>query len=63
MDTEFFPNHSCEPNCYISREGGRAYIVSLRKIDPSEELTYDYDYDTGFRVPCLCGSDSCRGYI
>lgn len=58
-------NHSCEPNCeaYIIR--GRVWIYSLRKIAEGEELTYNYGFDLEHWAehPCLCGSDSCVGFI
>jgi hypothetical protein len=56
-------NHSCEPNCRISREDGRPVVVSLRNIQPGEELTYDYDHAPEFRMKCMCGSKLCRGQI
>lgn len=39
-------NHSCEPNCYtrITEVAGRKHIVinAKRRIEPGEELCYDY---------------------
>ncbi len=58
-------NHSCEPNCeaYIIR--GRVFIYSLRKIAAGDELTYNYGFDLEHWAehPCLCGTDSCVGFI
>lgn len=32
-----------------------------------EELTYDYKFDREFntddRIPCLCGTEQCQGYL
>ena len=56
-------NHSCEPNCGA---GNATQIVTMRDIEPGEELTFDYamtdgsDYD---EFECLCGSQRCRGTI
>jgi hypothetical protein len=56
-------NHSCEPNCGVL---GQMLIVSMRDIEPGEELSFDYamcdasDYDE-FR--CLCGQPACRGVV
>jgi SET domain-containing protein len=35
-------NHSCAPNCRAENTGRRIYIVSRRRIEPGEELTYNY---------------------
>jgi SET domain-containing protein len=35
-------NHSCAPNCRAENTGRRIYIVSRRRIEPGEELTYHY---------------------
>ena len=56
-------NHSCEPNCGA---GNATQIVTMRDIEPGEELTFDYamtdgsDYD---EFECLCGSHQCRGIV
>ena len=56
-------NHSCEPNCILSRDKTRAFIRTLRTIHPGEELTYDYEYDASENVRCLCEARTCRGRI
>jgi uncharacterized protein len=38
-------NHSCAPNCRAENTGRRIYIVSRRRIEPGEELTYNYGKD------------------
>jgi uncharacterized protein len=56
-------NHSCDPNCETDEIRGRVWIVSLRNIEPGEELTYDYNlYDGGDedQARCYCGAGSCR---
>lgn len=34
---------------------------------PDEELTYDYKFereiDSDDRIPCLCGSSGCKGFL
>ncbi len=57
-------NHCCEPNCKFLRESGRVWVVSLRAIDPGEELLLDYNFRKEFGiVRCYCGAPSCRGTI
>ena len=58
-----FINHSCDPNCESSEEGGRVWIKAIRKIAPGEEITYDYClYDGGNEeARCNCGAKKCRG--
>jgi SET domain-containing protein len=56
-------NHSCEPNCSISRDATKAFVRTLRTIRPGEELTYDYGYDAGENLRCLCKARRCRGTI
>jgi uncharacterized protein len=61
-----YANHSCRPNAEpLSRNGG-IHIVALRRIEPGEEITYDYgkDYCAYFfkgRRRCLC--QACRDRI
>lgn len=58
-------NHSCEPNCETDVIKGRIWIISLREIAAGEELFYNYGFDLDYfeHHPCLCGTDSCVGYI
>lgn len=61
-----FLNHSCAPNCEAQQEGDRIWLVTLRPIEPGEELTfnYGYDLDASWRdYPCRCGAPNCLGYI
>jgi uncharacterized protein len=55
-------NHSCDPNCLIT---GRS-VVTSRKIQKGDELTFDYSTDVdwpGYNMECHCGSLRCRGFI
>lgn len=58
-------NHSCEPNCEAWQEKKRIGIYALRDIKAGEELTFDYGFDIECYEdhPCLCGRESCVGYI
>ncbi|HUP05499.1 MAG TPA: SET domain-containing protein-lysine N-methyltransferase [Bryobacteraceae bacterium] len=57
-------NHSCDPNLVASIRGGHILYISLRTIEPGEELTVDYRFsDKIERVACRCGSPRCRGKI
>ncbi|EAY23271.1 SET domain containing protein [Trichomonas vaginalis G3] len=65
-----FLNHSCDPNCKtcVVEAGGQRHIVifAKKKIEPFEELTYDYNlpYESKEKaIVCLCGSPKCRGYL
>ena len=41
--------------------------VEFTNILPDEELTYDYkferEWDSEDRIPCLCGSTGCKGFL
>ncbi len=58
-------NHSCEPNCEAWMDGKRIFIHAIRDIKEGEELTFDYGFDVDCYEdhPCLCGRESCVGYI
>ena len=55
-------NHSCSPNLISRVMKGHILYMSLRAIQPDEELTIDYNFskNTG-RTKCVCGSPACRG--
>ncbi|KAF2084154.1 histone H3-K4 methyltransferase Set1 [Saccharata proteae CBS 121410] len=66
-----FINHSCVPNCTAKiirvDDTKRIVIYALRDIAMNEELTYDYKFeremDSDDRIPCLCGSERCKGFL
>ncbi|XP_012266706.2 histone-lysine N-methyltransferase NSD2 isoform X2 [Athalia rosae] len=64
-----FMNHSCQPNCETQKwtvnGDTRIGLFALRDIDPSEELTFNYNLacDGETRKPCLCGAPNCSGFI
>jgi uncharacterized protein len=55
-------NHSCNPNCETEELRGRVWVMSLRRIAPGEELTYDYNLYDGEEddARCHCGAVTCR---
>lgn len=57
-------NHSCEPNCEIRREDGRATIVASKPIPAGHELFFDYAFDPDDTpVACHCAASGCRGVL
>ena len=62
-------NHACKPNCESDIIGERVFIKALRKIEPGEELFYDYGLviDEPYtrkvkkQFECRCGAKRCRG--
>ena len=58
-------NHSCDPNCEVQIIKGRIWIISKRRINAGEELTFNYGFDMeSWREHiCRCGSPKCLGYI
>ena len=57
-------NHSCEPNLVTRIIKGHILYVSLRTIEPGEELTVDYHLDWQKpTTPCHCGTPACRGTL
>ena len=64
-------NHACKPNCEsdIDEQRYRVYIRALRRIEPGEELFYDYGLviDEPYtkklkkQFACRCGAKRCRG--
>jgi uncharacterized protein len=59
----WYINHSCEPNCVIL---GRTRVVALRRIEPGEEVTFDYSTNVGwdgFSMECACGAKGCRKVV
>ncbi|KAJ2491575.1 histone methyltransferase set1 [Coemansia sp. RSA 2050] len=63
-----FVNHSCEPNCIaktIVADGTKRIVIyASHDIQVGEEVTYDYKFPPeDVKIPCLCGSVNCRGYL
>ncbi len=47
-------NHSCRPNCYAHIVDGIIWIRAARRIEPGEELTYNYHTGGKAEIPCRC---------
>nr|XP_014434651.1 histone-lysine N-methyltransferase SETD1A [Pelodiscus sinensis] len=63
-----FINHCCTPNCYakvITIEAQKKIVIySKQPIGVNEEITYDYKFPIEEnKIPCLCGTESCRGTL
>eukprot|EP00794_Sanderia_malayensis_P003518 gene3518-4019_t len=63
-------NHSCDPNCVaevvVIEKMPKIIIISNRKIEQGEELTYDYKFefeDDQHKIACLCGAANCRKWM
>ncbi|SRR5712691_1385566 len=57
-------NHSCAPNLISRVMKGHILYMSLRVIEPGEELTIDYNFPATVNpTPCSCGVETCRGTI
>jgi|SRR5215471_8023560 len=57
-------NHSCDPNLFSRIMKHHILYMSLRDIQPGEELTIDYHLDwTPPTTPCQCGTAKCRGTL
>ncbi len=62
--TARYINHSCKPNCRaeINESNTRVFIFARRKIEPGEELTYNYgkEFWNEYIKPKGCQCASCR---
>ena len=57
-------NHSCDPNLISRVMKGHVLYMSLRTIQPGEELTVSYNFAKNIeRTDCSCGAKNCRGKI
>ncbi|KAG8923389.1 histone methyltransferase set1 [Tulasnella sp. 418] len=61
-------NHSCTPNCnakiIVVNSQKKIVIYAKSSIEPGEEITYDYHFPLEQeKIPCLCGSSRCRGFL
>lgn len=62
-------NHACKPNCEADEVDGRVFIKALRRLEPGQELFYDYGLVIDERYSqrlkkqyaCRCGARKCRG--
>lgn len=49
-----FINHACKANCYFQVIDKTIWIRASRRIEPGEELTYDYRTIGDKTIPCRC---------
>ncbi|EKM57176.1 uncharacterized protein PHACADRAFT_142398 [Phanerochaete carnosa HHB-10118-sp] len=61
-------NHSCDPNCTAKiitiNSEKKIVIYAKQDIELGSEITYDYHFPIEQdKIPCLCGSAKCRGYL
>ncbi|KAF7978752.1 hypothetical protein HWV62_44772 [Athelia sp. TMB] len=61
-------NHACDPNCtakIITINGEKKIVIyAKRDIELGDEILYDYHFPIEQdKIPCLCGSVKCRGYL
>ncbi|KAI0269557.1 hypothetical protein BGY98DRAFT_924238 [Russula aff. rugulosa BPL654] len=61
-------NHSCDPNCtakIITINAEKKIVIYAKQdIELGDEITYDYHFPIEQdKIPCLCGSAKCRGYL
>src|ERR1043165_4385378 len=49
-----FINHSCTPNCWTEIVDKTIWIRASRRIEPGEELTYDYCTVGDHTISCRC---------
>jgi len=61
-------NHSCDPNCtakIITISGEKKIVIYAKQdIELGDEITYDYHFPIEQeKIPCLCGSAKCRGFL
>jgi hypothetical protein len=54
-----FINHSCKPNCWVDVVDKTIWIRAARRIEPGDELTYDYNTEGDKVIPCRC-RPGCR---
>lgn len=61
MNKAGYINHSCRPNCETEIHKGRVFVLSIKAIQPGEELTYDYgkEYVDEFIKPFGCKCTKC----
>ena len=52
-----FINHSCAPNCWTEVVDKTIWIRASRRIEPGEELTYDYCTVGDHTIQCRCRPD------
>ena len=57
-----FINHACAPNCWTEVVDMTIWIRASRRIEPGEELTYDYATVGDHTIQCRCRPD-CQTWL
>jgi SET domain-containing protein len=57
-----FINHACRPNCWFEIVGKTIWIRASRRIEPGEELTFDYCTIGERTIPCRC-RPTCPNFL
>jgi len=63
IDTAEYVNHCCQPNAGMV---GQITLAALRRIEPGEEVTFDYattDSSDFLGFECSCARAPCRGRV
>jgi hypothetical protein len=57
-----YANHSCRPNAESHRVNGKVILRAIKRIQPGDEITYDYgrDYFLNVITPRGCKCVKCR---
>ncbi len=61
-----FTDHSCHPNCRLDVQGNQVHLVSVRRIDAGEKLTFNYlttEWDMAEPFECKCAAEGCFKHI
>lgn len=61
-----FINHSCNPNSGLKFKGKKVFLIAIKNIKKSEEITWDYSTtidEDNWEMDCLCGNKNCRKRI
>ncbi len=61
-NTARYINHSCKPNAEANIHKGRVFIMSIKKINAGDEITYDYgkEYVNEHIKPIGCKCVKCK---
>lgn len=63
IDAAEYVNHCCQPNSGLV---GQITLAALRRIEPGEEVTFDYgttDSSDFLGFECSCAKSPCRGRV
>ena len=61
-----YTNHSCNPNAGVKISGKKAWMIAIKNIKKSKEITFDYSTtinEDNFEMECKCNQKNCRKTI